>query len=98
MSSISLDFTPIFVAFGGGAFCALLGTPLMWRIANGLPTIRRAVLAILAALGLAGVIAAFATYTMRDREIAAFMVGTTLLLQLVALPVLLIMNRKTPKT
>jgi hypothetical protein len=70
----------------------------MWRIAKGLPTVRPAALAILAALGLAGVIAAFATYTMRDREIAAFMVGTTLLLQLVALPVLLIMNRKTPKT
>jgi hypothetical protein len=98
MSSIALDFTSLLIALAAGAACALLGTPLMWRIASGLPTIRRATLAILAALGLAGVIAAFATYILRDREIAAFMVGTTLLLQLLALPVLIILNRKNPKT
>jgi hypothetical protein len=98
MSDIALDFTNLFIALAAGAACALLGTPLMWRIAKGLPAVRRATLAVLGALGLAGVIAAFATYTLRDREIAAFMVGVTLLLQLVALPVLLILNRqKTPK-
>ena len=40
---------------------------------------------------------ASATYMLRDRELAAFALGITVLLQLVALPVLLIFNRKTPK-
>ncbi|WP_372618522.1 hypothetical protein [Falsiroseomonas sp.] len=99
MSDIALDFTPLFVALGIGAACALLGTPLMWNVAAGLPRMRRAVLAVLAALGLAGLAAAFATYSLRDREVAAFALGTTVLLQLIALPVLLILNRKNnPKT
>ncbi|WP_270935647.1 hypothetical protein [Falsiroseomonas oryzae] len=97
MSDITLDFTGLFAALGIGAACALLGTPLMWRLAQGLPNIRRGTLAVLAALGLAGLAAAFLTYAFRDREIAAFTLGTTVLLQIVALPVLLILNRKTPK-
>lgn len=99
MSDIRLDFTVLFVALGIGAACALLATPLMWRLAAGLPRLRRGALAVLAALGLAGLASAFATYTLRDRELAAFALGTTLLLQLVALPVLLLLNRRTaPKT
>jgi hypothetical protein len=98
MSDIGLDFTGLFTALGIGAVCALLGTPLLWRLAHGLPRIRRAALSVLGALGLAGLAAAFATYSLRDRELAAFAIGTTVLLQLVALPVLLLLEtRKPPK-
>ncbi len=93
MSDIAIDFTGLFTALGIGAVCALLGTPLLWRLAAGLPTIRRGALAVLAALGLAGLAAAYATYALRDREVAAFTLGFTLLLQLVALPVLLLLER-----
>lgn len=94
MSDIAIDFTPLFVAIAIGAACALLGTPLMWRVASGLPTLRRATLAVLGALGLAGLAAAFATYSLRNREVAAFAIGITVMLQLLALPVLLLLNRK----
>lgn len=96
MSDIALDFTALFVALGIGAAAALLGTPLMWRLASGLAAWRRAILAVLGGLGLAGLAAAFATYALRDRELAAFALGTTLLLQMLALPVLILLNRKTP--
>jgi predicted permease len=97
MSSVGLDFTGLFTALGIGAVCALLGTPLLWRLGKGLPVVRRAVLAVLAALGLAGLAAAFASYSLRDRELAAFAIGFTILLQLVALPVLLLVERRAPK-
>jgi hypothetical protein len=95
MSSIALDVTGLVVALSIGGAAALAGTPLMWRLAAGLATWRRATLAVLGALGLAALASAFATYWLRDRELAAFALGTTLLLQLVALPVLLILTRKT---
>jgi hypothetical protein len=97
MSSIALDFTALFVALSIDAAYALLTTPLMWHLTEGLPRLRRGTLAVLGALGLAGLASAFATYALRDRELAAVALGTTVLLQLVALPVLLILNRKTPK-
>ena len=97
MSDIALDLTGLFVALAIGAAAALVGTPLMWRLANGLSAWRRAVLAALGALGLAGLASAFATYGLRDRELAAFALGTTLLLQLVALPVLILLQRRQTK-
>jgi hypothetical protein len=97
MSDIGIDFTGLFLALAIGVLAALFGTPLMWRIADGLPNMRRGALAVLAALGLAGLAAAFATYMLRDREFAAFALGITVLLQLVALPVLLILQRKRNK-
>ena len=97
MSDIGLDVTGLIVALAIGVLCAMFGTPLMWRVGDGLPNMRRGALAVLAALGLAGLAAASATYMLRDRELAAFALGITVLLQLVALPVLLIFNRKTPK-
>ena len=97
MSDVGLDFTGLFIAVAIGIVCALVGTPLMWRVADGLPNMRRGTLAILAGLGLAGLAAAFATYMLRDRELAAFALGITLLLQLVALPVLLLYQRNKQK-
>jgi hypothetical protein len=93
VSDIALDFTPLFSALGIGAAAALLATPLLWKLAEGLPRLRRLVLAMLAALGLAGMAAALATHWLRDREIAVFALLTTLLLQAVALPVLLLLTR-----
>lgn len=97
MSDIGLDFTGLFTAFGIGLVSALLGTTLFWRLGAGLPRMRRGVLAVLSALGLAGLAAAYATYALRDREVAAFTLGFTLLLQLGALPVLLLLDRKNDK-
>jgi len=98
MSDIALDFTGLFAALAIGGGAALLGTPLAWRLATGLSLWRRAILAVLGGLGLAGLASAAATYSLRDRELAAFALGITVLLQLIALPVLLILNRqKTPK-
>jgi hypothetical protein len=94
VSSVALGFAGLFTALGIGAVCALLGTPLLWRLAAGLPTIRRAALAVLAALGLAGLGSAFAAHSLRDGELTGFAVGTTILLQLVALPVLLLLERR----
>lgn len=97
MSDINLDFTPLFVAVAIGVACALVGTPLLWRLASGLAAWRRAILAVLGALGLAGLASAVATWSLRDRELAAFALGFTLLLQCVALPVLLLLARRTPR-
>jgi hypothetical protein len=97
MSDIGLDFTALFVALAIGAAAALLATPMMWRFTQGLPRMRRAVLSMLSALGLAGLAAAVFTWTLRDRELAAFALGTTLLLQIVALPALLFLTRHSRK-
>ena len=97
MSDVGIDFTGLFIALAIGILCAMVGTPLMWRLAEGLPNMRRGALAVLAALGLAGLAAALATYMLRDRELAAFTLGITVLLQLVALPVLLIYQRQKTK-
>jgi hypothetical protein len=94
MSSVAIDFSGLFTAFGIGLVCATLGTMLLWKLAAGLPTIRRGTLAVLGALGLAGLAAAFATYSLRQGEIAAFALGFTILLQLVALPVLILIERR----
>lgn len=94
MSSISFDFAGLVLALAIGALAALLATPMFWRLAEGLSRWRRGVLAVLSALGLAGLGAAFLVYAYRDRELAAFTLGTTLLLQLVALPVLLILSSR----
>jgi hypothetical protein len=94
MSDIALDFTGLFTAVAIAAVAALLGTPLLYRLARGLPAWRRGILAVLGALGVAGLVSAFAVYAMRDREVAAFALGLTILLQLVVLPILMILTRK----
>ena len=94
MSSIALDFSGLFIAFAIAAAAALVGTPLLWRLAGGLPTWRRGVLVVLGALGLAGLGAAFAVFHSHDRELAAFALGLTVLLQLLVLPVLIFFFRK----
>ena len=93
MSDIALDFTPLFTALGIGAAAALLATPVLWKLAEGLARWRRLALAMLAALGLAGIAAALATHWLRDREILEFALLTTLLLQALALPALLRLTR-----
>jgi drug/metabolite transporter (DMT)-like permease len=94
MSDISLDFTGVFIALGIGAFAALLATPLCWRLAAGLPRPRRAVLALLGGLGVAGLAAAYFSAARGDRELTAFAIGATLALQTPVLPVLLLLSRK----
>ena len=97
MSSISLNLTGLFSALALGAFAALVATPLFWRFTNGLSVFRRAILSPLAALGLAGLGATVLTYTLHDDEILAFTFGTTLLLQIVALPALILFTRYSRK-
>ncbi len=97
MSSIAIDFTGLFSALAIGALAALLATPLFWRFTAGLSTFRRAILSVLSALGLSGLAAAILTYTLRDREIAALALGTTLMLQIVALPALIFFTRHSRK-
>jgi hypothetical protein len=94
MSSIGIDFTGLFIAFAIAAAAALLGTPALWRLSRGLPSFRRGVLSVLGALGIAGLASAFAVYALRDRELAAFALGLTVLLQILVLPVLLYLARK----
>jgi hypothetical protein len=97
MSDVHIDFTPLFVAAGIGAICALAGTPLLWRFGAGLAAWRRAVLALLGALGVAGLAAVYAGWVLRDRELAGFAMILTILLQCLVLPVLLLLNRKKTK-
>lgn len=94
MSDIGIDFTGLFTAFAIAAIAALVGTPALWRLSHGLPAWRRGVLAVLGALGVAGLGAAFAVYATQDREVAAFALGLTVLLQILVLPVLLFLARK----
>jgi hypothetical protein len=94
MSDISLNFTGLFVVVGVGLFAGLLATPFIWRFTWGLALWRRALLSLLAPLGLAGLGGAAATLYWHNTELAAWAVGTTLLAQLVALPLLSIFTRK----
>ena len=97
MSSISIDFTGLYVAAGIALVAALFATPLLWRLARGLPALSRAAVALLGALGLAGVASVVCMYELRDHELPGFALAATVLLQLLVLPTLLLLTRKTPK-
>jgi hypothetical protein len=96
MSDISLDFTELFLGAGIALAVALLGTPLLWRMAVPLARRRRALLANLACLGLAGLIALPFSLQPTLEETAIFALLFSATMQGILLLTLLLIVPKRP--
>lgn len=97
MSSIAINLDPLLYGAAIALAVALLGTPILWRLLQGMPHARRVLAANLACVGLAGLAGLpFAFHSNRLAETVIFAIVTSAALQGVALLALLLFSPKRP--
>jgi hypothetical protein len=90
------NFMPAFVVLGSTGVVAVLATPILWRALRQKTRAMRVLLTSLGCIGLAGLVgAAFEASNPSRYEMAAvFALISSLLLQLLILPLLVFLSRK----
>ena len=93
----NLNLTPLFVVLGGVGSVAVVGTPLLWRAARRLKRPTRILLTTAGCVGIATLIGLALEWSNPSRYEMATAVAfiVSLLLQILILPLLIFLSRKT---